>query len=161
MNLPDRTFPDRPIAHFPIARSHISRSPGCDNRMQPSTTRQGRTPHRAVSLPQKIIAHFSQTSPKSPIPSNRRKCTRPDRSPATTVTPSGKIAQQSKPESPLKLAISLPLSRSQIFRVLSLKRKSRFCRRVRSPLLYPVSMTGEGSNFGTCLGVPDFQGFIP
>jgi hypothetical protein len=22
-------------------------------------------------------------------------------------------------------------------------------------------MTGEGSNFGTCLGVPDFQGFIP
>ncbi len=27
-------------------------------------------------------------------PSNRRKCTRPDRSPATTVTPSGAIAQQ-------------------------------------------------------------------
>src|SRR4028119_2057096 len=110
MNLPDRTFPDRPIAHFPIE---------CDNRMQPSTTRQGRTPHRAVSLPQKIIALFSQTSPKSPIPSKRRKCTRPDRSPATTVTPSGKTAQQSKPESPLKLAISLPPSRSQIFRVQS------------------------------------------
>ena len=30
-----------PIAHFPIE---------CDNRMQPSTTRQGRTPHRATSL---------------------------------------------------------------------------------------------------------------
>ncbi len=54
-------------------------------------------------------------------PSNRRKCTRPDRSPATTLTPSGKIAQQLKLESPLKLAISLPLSKSQIFRVLSLE----------------------------------------
>ena len=40
-------------------------------------------------------------------PSNRRKCTRPDRSPATTVTPSGAIAQHSNPYSPLKLATSL------------------------------------------------------
>ena len=114
---PDRPFPDRPIAHFPIAHSpkiaHFpqnrplpKRSPArSHNRMKPPTTPQGQTPHRAVSLPQKFIAHCSQTSPKSPIPSKRRKCTRPE-SPATTVTPSGAKAQQKNQSSPVKLATS-------------------------------------------------------
>ena len=43
-----------------------------------------------------------------------------------------------------------------------MKPKSRFCRRVRSPLLEPEKrMTRESFQFPACFGVPDFQGFIP
>lgn len=52
-------------------------------------------------------------------PSNRRKCTCPDASPATIVTPSGVIAQHCNRESPLKLAITLPVFRFQKLRVAS------------------------------------------
>jgi hypothetical protein len=45
------------------------------------------------------------------IPSNRKKCTRPDCSPATMVTPSGATAQQFIGLSPVKLAITSPVSR--------------------------------------------------
>jgi len=71
------------------------------------------TAHRCGQKP----GFFDYRSPLTP--SNRRKCTLPDRSPATTVTPSGAIAQHSKALSPLKLATSLPLNRSQTLRVLS------------------------------------------
>jgi hypothetical protein len=44
---------------------------------------------------------------------NRRKCTRPERSPAIIVRPSGATAQLDTSPSPVKVAISFPLSRSQ------------------------------------------------
>jgi len=53
------------------------------------------------------------------IPSRRRKCTRPDALPATMVTPSGVTAQQYIELSPVKLAMTSPVSRFHSFRVLS------------------------------------------
>ena len=50
-----------------------------------------------------LVSHL----PHLPSPdSNRRKCTLPDTSPATIVTPSGATAQQDNTPSPLKLAIT-------------------------------------------------------
>src|SRR5262249_16276611 len=43
----------------------------------------------------------------------RRKCTRPDSSPATIIRPSGVTAQLFIVSSPVKTAISCPLSKSQ------------------------------------------------
>src|SRR5919199_5107463 len=51
------------------------------------------------------------------IPSRRRKCTRPDCSPATIVTPSGATAQQLNALSPEKLAIASLLERFKTLRV--------------------------------------------
>ncbi|MEG4119108.1 hypothetical protein QUA43_16745 [Microcoleus sp. N9_B4] len=45
----------------------------------------------------------------------------PDSSPATIVTPSGAIAQQAIELSPVKLAMTFPLDKSQNLRVLSLE----------------------------------------
>lgn len=53
------------------------------------------------------------------MPSKRRKCRRPDASPATIVMPSGAKAQLINPLSPVKQVISLPISKSQTLRVLS------------------------------------------
>src|SRR6476469_5390863 len=53
------------------------------------------------------------------IPSSRRKYTRPDSSPATIVNPSGVIAQDVIELSPVKLAMTFPLNKSQTLRVLS------------------------------------------
>ena len=52
---------------------------------------------------------------------NRKKCDRPDASPATIVTPSGATAQQNIALSPIKLAISCLLSKSHSFKVLSIE----------------------------------------
>jgi hypothetical protein len=75
----------------------------------------------------KVIPVFMRTSklsvhlcyPRRATPSNRKKCTRPDASPATIVTPSGATAQQVNALSPVKLAIIPRFSKSQTLRVLS------------------------------------------
>ncbi|WP_439109137.1 hypothetical protein, partial [Limnospira fusiformis] len=52
-------------------------------------------------------------------PSNRRKYTRPPSSPATTVTPSGAMAQELISASPRNIATSVPVSKFHTFKVLS------------------------------------------
>src|SRR5919199_3629931 len=117
-NLPDRTFPDRPSTKKPIAHPQKTRSP--------IHKKPDRGAPETGFLPQYLVTtdSFGQKPGfldyRPPLtPSNRRKCTRPNTSPATTLTPSGAIAQHLNSASPLKLATSLPLSKSHILRVLS------------------------------------------
>ncbi|MEH2254210.1 MAG: hypothetical protein V7K33_32960 [Nostoc sp.] len=51
--------------------------------------------------------------------SNRKKCTLPEEFPATIVTLSGATVQQINGASPVKVAISFPVSRFQSLSVLS------------------------------------------
>jgi len=104
MRSPIHKKPDRPSTKNPIAGPQ---KPGFfrNTSLQPT------------DVDKNLAVNCQLSTVNCLTPSNRRKCTRPDASPATTVTPSGAIAQSLNAASPLKLAISLPVSKSQIFRV--------------------------------------------
>ena len=86
-----------------------------------------------------LASRFSTHSDAS-IPSRRRKCKRPNLSPATIVTSSGATAQHCNALSPVKLAIIFLLGKSQTLRVLSLEPEITTSRS-------PTSLRSRGSRY--------------
>jgi hypothetical protein len=80
--------------------------------------------------------------------SNLRKCSRPDISPATMVTPSGATAQDSNSLSPMKLVRTVPERRSQSLRLQSRETEMANCppaNTARSNNLSLYSSEGESA----------------